>query len=492
MNLHRRASWVVVCVLAGPGSASHAQVPASATTEHIERSFELERVLIDSEQGLTADEAGRLARQRSPQIASARASASSARWDAKAQWSGFLPQLQVSAQYKRINLVRNQLFGSFDPGASARAVAGVDDPEARALFEGLFGSFDSSANFTQPVHNYALGATARVPVSDLFLRVYPAHRAASSVAEARAIEVEARAATVELTAREAFYMHARAVATQRVAEQALKQAEAQAAQAQLFVEAGTAAPVDLTTATARVEAMRSSLARTRGAVAVARSRLSTLTGIGSEEATRIREPVTTLPEPLGDALEALLARALRDRPELRAMRKTVGASARLAGAERNAALPTLTVDGSALYARPNPRYVPPVKEFRTSWELGATLAWSPNAAVLGYQRGQRADAERERARADLAALEDGVRIEVVQAFEDYLAAAAAARASDAQQRAAEETYRVRLATYRVGAGVQVDLLTSDLALTQARLDRVAAAIDARLALARLRRAVGTP
>src|SRR6185312_11942375 len=129
-------------------------------------------------------------------------------------------------------------------------------------------------------------------------------------------------------------------------------------------------------------------------------------------------------------------------------------------------------------------------KFRGSWEVGGTLSWTPNASVVGYQRTQRAKSELAKSRADLNALEDGVRTEVVQSYEDYKAAAAAAEASQAQQQAAEETYRVRLATYRVGAGVQIDLLTADLALTQARLDRVNAAIDARIALARLARATG--
>jgi outer membrane protein len=200
--------------------------------------------------------------------------------------------------------------------------------------------------------------------------------------------------------------------------------------------------------------------------------------------------VTRLPEAPTDSLENLLGRARDQRPELRALRKLVDANGQLKKSERNAALPTLSVDGNVIYGRPNPRYIPPNDDFRTSWEVGATLAWSPNGAVIGYQRAQRAGAEIERARADLLALEDSVRMELVQAYEDYKAADAAARASEAQQKAAEETYRVRSATYRVGAGVQIDLLTADFALTQARLDYVNAVLDARIALARLRRAVG--
>jgi outer membrane protein len=459
---------------ASPVKAS-AAVDSAALVEgsgQSEVSFDLEHALVSSDRGLTSDDAGKRARERAPQIASAQAAADGAAWDEKNQSSAFYPQVTLSAQYKRINEVKNELFSPRD---------GAPNP---------FGNIDPDAfgDFTQPVNNYTLAATARWPVSDLFFRVLPAYKASKQLSEARSIEVEARAASAELTAREAFYAHARALATLLVAEQALKQAEAQAAQAKLFVDAGTAAPVDLMTATARVESMRSAMARGRGAVAITRNTLAVLMGISVDQVTGIREPVTSLPEAPGAPVEDLLKRGLEQRPELRAMRKMVGVSEQQRVAERNAALPVLSLEGGALRANPNPRYVPPLQKFRNSWEVGATVAWTPNSALTGYRRSQRLATDVERARADLLALEDGVRIEVVQSYEDYRAAAAAAQSSEAQQRAAEETYRVRLATYRVGAGVQIDLLAADLALTQARLDHANSVLDARIALARLARA----
>jgi len=474
-------------------AAPVASAPAASEGES-DISFDLQSALITPDRGFTADEAGRRARERSPQIAAAQASARSAEWDVKAQWSAFLPQLQVSAQYKRINRVTSKVTVVDPQEGDPRwlRVAEIQDPAVRDVFGALLDSFSSdSFNFAQPQNNYALSAGARIPVSDMFLRVFPSYKAAEHIAEARAIEVESRRAAVDLQAREAFYMYARALAMQLVAEQGLKQAQAQATQAKLFVDAGTAAPVDLMTATARVAAMQSALERAKGGSAIARDRLATLTGVPTSEVTNIREPVTALPEAPTGSLDELLTQARDRRPELRAMRKMIDANDHLRSSERNAALPTLSLDGNVLRANPNPRYIPPVTEFRTSWEVGATLAWSPNNSLVGYQRSQRAAAELERARADLAALEDGLRMELVQAYEDYKAADAAARASESQQSAAEETYRVRSATYRVGAGVQIDLLTADLALTQARLDFVNAVLDARIALARLRRATGS-
>ncbi|HEY6878485.1 MAG TPA: TolC family protein [Polyangiales bacterium] len=474
-----------ICLAA---ASAHAQATPEAGTE----SFDLEGALLSSDaRAFTADEAGQRARARSPQIASSEAAADSAHADSEVQWSQFLPTLTGQAGYIRYSKV-NTSFGRFDPAA----LQGLS-PDEQMLFArfagALFGSQGgSSPRFTTPPNNYQLGANLRYPVSDIFFRVWPAYKATKNVAAAREIEIESKRASVDLTAREAFYAHARALATMVVAEQALKQAEAQAQQAKLFVDAGTAAPVDLMTATARVESMRSGLARAKGVVAVTRNTLATYTGVKTSEVVGIKEPVTSLPDAPKADIDALLASGLERRPELRAIRKLVDANTQQQSAERAAALPSLSLDGTVLYANPNPRYIPIVKEFKTTWQVGATISWSPNNVLIGHHRGKKYAAETEKALADLAALEDAVRIEVVQAFEDYQAADAAARASEAQQRAAEETYRVRLATYRVGAGVQIDLLAADLALTQARLDYVNAVIDARTSLARLARATGEP
>lgn len=436
------------------------------------------RSAVVSDTGLTADEAAQRARARAPQIASAQATATSAYWDSRQQLSGFVPQIRMYAQYKRINYVDNS-FNLFPDPAS------ITDPVLREFIEDL--TPDDEPTFTQPVHNYLLGATASIPVSDMLLRVWPAYEASKNISSARKWQIESSVQEVELRAREAYYSYALSLANRAVFDQSVKQAEAQRDQIQLFVDAGTAAPVDLMTAVSRYEAARSALARSEGGVAVARNRLATLMGVPSAQVTTISEPISELPQGPSESGEDLVRRGIERRPELKALRELVNAGDLQKKAERGSALPQLSVDGSALYANPNPRYIPPLARFRPTWEVGATLAWTPQTSLIGYQRTQRADAEVARARADVMTLEDGVRMEVIQAYEDYKAADAAAQASRAQLEAADEAYRVRLAMYRVGAGVVIDLLQADLRSTEARLGLANAVIDARVALARLSR-----
>lgn len=444
--------------------------------------FDLDRALVSDGPGLTSAQVAKLAVEHSAQITSAEAQAESARWDAKAAWVNFLPSLQVFGQYKRISKVDNNL--SFGPTQEQIAML---DPQFQNLVSQLFGG-GGGASFTQPLNNWSTGATLRVPASDIFLRIWPAYEASSNIAEARAIQTETTRTQVAAQAREAFYGYARALAFRAVQDQSFKQQDVQARQVKLFVDAGTAAPVELMLATARLEQARGQLARADGLVAITRTILATVTGLKKEEIAAIAEPVTDLPSPPSQTEEQLVARAFEQRAELRALRKVADASGLFEKAEKHAAWPQLVLEGNTLYANPNPRYIPPETEFHNTWDVSATLVWTPNQAISAHAKGKGAEANLAKARADLLALQDAVRIEVVQAYEDYKAADAAARSAEAARTAAEEAYRVRMEMYRVGAGIVSDLVDADLQVTQARLAHINAVLDARTALVRLDRA----
>jgi outer membrane protein len=476
-------------VLAQP--APEKRPPARADAAPAE-AFDIERAIVSDTGGLTADEAAKRARARAPQIQSAEAASAAAEWEAKSAWVGFIPQLSLFAQYKRISEVRNSLGGT-DPDAAARlaaAVAAIPDPATRNAFGALGDSLSAGfgdANFTQPLNNYALGAGLKIPVSTMLLQTLPQHEAAKEQIEVRRLQAQSTAEIVELQAREVFYRYAAAVAQRALVEQAVKQSEAQAAQTKLFVDAGTKAPVEHMAATAQLEGLRGELARAEGALAATRNALATLMGVSSAEVQAIGEHVTQLPEAPTQAPEAMVDHAIEHRTELLALRKAVGATRKVQKAQKNAVWPQLNLEGNTLYANPNPRYIPVQEEFNNTWDVSATLSWSPTQAFAGTYAGNKAGADAAKARADLAAMEDSVRIEVIEAFENFKAAAATARAGEAEVKAAEETYRVRLATYKVGAGVMIDLTDAESRLNQARLKYVASAIQARLYLAQLRR-----
>jgi outer membrane protein TolC len=491
-------------------SAAHAQPAAPPPVRRVDKAppappegapievFDLGKALMAESGGLTSDVAASRAQERAPQIASARAAAAASDEDAEIAWAAFLPRVDFLAQYKRVKYVDNSAAFNFSdtlgPLFDAAAAAGI--PIDTESFEALQGS---RGLFNQPRDNYSLSGTVQYPISDVFLRAWPAYKASVGMAEAQATQTEVTQAAVDLSARNAFYEYARALAQQAVDGQALKQAEAQSAQIKLFVDAGTVAPVDLMTATARVQEARAAVANSETRAAITRNNLAVLMGVASSDIAGLGEPVLDPPSAPKNSPEDLVRKASDQRPELRALRKLVAANDYAHTAQRNSALPQIVLSANGLTAQPNPRYVPPnigsgrgpIRDrtnFKESWEVGVGLAWTPNNTLTGVHAGRKAEAQLHKARADLAAQEDTVRMEVVTAYQNYISARSVTEAAESRLKASEEAYRVRLAMYRVGAGVIVDLLQADLTLTLARLQRAAAAINARAALAALRRA----
>jgi outer membrane protein TolC len=479
----KRALGACALALGVVAASARAQVTPSAFVLNAEgdvpaATFDLASALMAPQGGLTAEDVALRVRARAPQLFAARAQAAAARYRAEGAWIQFLPVVELGAHYKHVKRVVNSgVFPAPDLSElppEVQAVAGQLTP--------------SAATFTQPVQQYALSAVLQYPISDVFLRVWPSYRAAVSLQDAADIQTEVVEAAVTWRAQTVFYDYARALAQRAVGQQAVAQAEAQAQQIGAFVEVGKSAPADLLTAQARLEEARSALVHAEARVVTTRHNLATLLGADAWQIGGLAEPVLEPPlAPLENEAQ-LVQRALAQRAELRALHKQVGAGEDVQRAERGSAVPQLVLSASDLYGAPNPRYIPPNTSPRNSWEVGASLVWRINASVTGGYAAHEAGARVAKLRADLAAQEEEVRMDVVSAYQSFQAATAMTRACRARLSAAEEAYRLRLATYRVGAGVIVDLMDADMNVSQARLALASAAISARAALVTLRRA----
>lgn len=441
--------------------------------------------------GLTADDAAARALERAPSVARARAAAMIAQAAADRAFVGVLPRLELSARYTRLSDVRNpNLAGDFDREFIDAAVADVDDSSARLLFRGIFAGLDSF-EFPVILNQYGLRATVSYPVSDLFFTILPAYRATSAIADAQRLQVEAERQTVELQAREAFYSYARARGALLVAEATVVQIESQRRNVQALVEAGVAAPVDLMRMNAQLAAARVGVERARAGVVIAAQALRTLMDVeGDDPLIPIGEDLQQPPPPLEERQDVFMARAREQRAEVRALRLLATGREGLVTAARGERYPRLGLQANYDYANPNNRIIPQQQEWRGTWDVNVILSWSPSDFLTGNASVSRAEAELQQVRADLAALDDMLELEVTQSYSNYEAARAALEAAQVGIEAAEETYRVRLEQMRAGTAVTADLIDAETELTRARLDLLDALIGAQIAQARLVRAVG--
>jgi len=458
--------------------------------------IDLETVLHGQSGGLTAEDAARRAVATAPSLDSARAQLTAAQSGAQRALQAFVPRVELSGRYTRLSeITPPSLFG--DPAVlrqqleQARIVAGmVSDPAAQQLFLANIAGQEAQANFTFPVilDQFALGASLTVPVTDLFLQVWPAYEAADGAARAVRYQIRARASEVAQQAREAFYAYARARGALAIATAAVAAVEMQEDLVEALVRAGTTAHVDLARVQAQVAAAHVAALRTEAGVRIAETAVRTL--LHSEDPVAIGEDLLAPVPPPEASREALVAQALTHRAEPLALRTAIGARGRQIDAAEGSRWPHLVLVGNLTYANPNQRFIPQSSVFRETWDVSAVLTWSPNDFFTGERVADDARAQRGQAEADLRALEDGIGLQVTQAYENLRAAQAAMQAAEAGVAAAEEALEVRTQQYRAGATIITEVILAVNERARAELDLLNAALDARVARAQLDRAIG--
>jgi outer membrane protein len=459
--------------------------------------IDLEAFLRGEGRGLTADEVARAAVSTAPSIESSRAQLDVARAGADRALAAFVPRLEITARYTRLSpIAQPNLFGGADIDAlldqSEMLANEVTDPAAQALFRSQIASQRGQASFTFPVilDQWTLGGSLTIPVTDAFLQIWPAYEAADSAVHAQRHQIRARQSEVAQQAREAFYAYARARGALAVARSAVQAAEAQSELIEVMVRAGTTAQVDLIRVQAQVAAARVAALRAEAGVAI--SAMAVRTIMHAEDTTEIaiaQDLLAGVP-PVTESRDSLIRNAIEHRAEMLALRRLIHARSRQVDAAEGSRWPHLVLAGNVLVANPNQRIFPQTEEFRETWDVSAILSWSPNDVFTGERQADEARALRAQVEADMRTLEDGIRMQVTQAYENLRASVAAIEAARTGVEAADETLRVRTEQFRAGATVVTELVLAVTERARAQLDLIGAALDAHVAYSQLQRATG--
>jgi outer membrane protein TolC len=204
------------------------------------------------------------------------------------------------------------------------------------------------------------------------------------------------------------------------------------------------------------------------------------------------EPLATLAAATGSDMSAgsLIEAARHQRPERRALEDRVEASEARSVAVTAAARPQLAIGGGYDYARPNPRIFPRVDEWRDSFDLTANITWQLWDGGRRRAEYAEATAATRGARSRVAEFDRQVAFEVRRSWLDVDSSRAAVAAAEDGLRSATEARRVVSERFNAGVAINTDVLDAELAVLQAGLDRTRALANARLADARLQRAIG--
>lgn len=277
----------------------------------------------------------------------------------------------------------------------------------------------------------------------------------------------------------------------RVQERNVEVLQTQLRYAQARVEAGTAPEFDRLRAEVAVANAKAPLIRARNEFRLAFEELRRVLGVTTNEPEaqrKIPEFAGTLefkPEKLD--LDAAFAAAQANRPDLWRLARLVAARGEDVDAARAGYFPSLSIYGSGeLRKGPSDRFSDSVDGVRgglqSRWEIGSR-ATAGAAAQAGSLLEQARLAEAE---ARLAA-----EVEVRRAFSAIEQASELAAATQQGVVQGEEAARLAKARFEAGTATQLDLLQAQAELTSVRTSLLRANHGHSVALAQLRKAVGT-
>ena len=316
-------------------------------------------------------------------------------------------------------------------------------------------------------------------------------RAAGAERAAAAFDVEALRRDLRLEVTRAFWAVVTADQTQVVVTHALDATDAHVRELRARLEQGLIPPNEVLSAEAQRSRQQLLAIEARTLRGTAEADLRRLIGDDSRIPIEVAAPLTPPAVPAsGDSAAAQEDEARRGREERRALASRVDAARSREAAAAAGARPQVGVAAGYDYARPNPRIFPRQEAWQDSWDVSVNLSWS-------LWDGGRRDAERAEAAAATRALaaraaefDRQLTLEVQQRRLEIDSTTAAIAAAEDGVRAAVEARRVVGERFAAGVATSTDVLDADTAVLQAELDRTRAIANARLAAARLDRAIG--
>lgn len=187
-------------------------------------------------------------------------------------------------------------------------------------------------------------------------------------------------------------------------------------------------------------------------------------------------------------LKGTIEKALQNRPELKRLEKEFKAGRRDVWSARSEFLPD--VKAFAAYEEGTSPFGRSTWVTDEGWEAGVRGQWNFFNGFSSHGRIRQAKAGRTLSQIELEEARLVVEIEARRAHSSLVESMALVKASEKVVEQAEESLRLAQARFDSGAATQLDVLDSQVALTDARTNKIQALFQFNVALARQRRAAG--
>jgi outer membrane protein len=317
-------------------------------------------------------------------------------------------------------------------------------------------------------------------------------RAAQLGDQYAALGFQRTVADTVLEVRRAFYGILLAQQQVVVRQQSVKLLEQQLEDTRHRFDVGAVPKFNVLRAEVELANAKPPLIRAQNSLRLAREALVKLLAIDApaqQEFTSIRFAGELGYQPRAWELPAALNLALTRRPELQQSDKLVRAANEEIKIAQAGYHPEISIFGN--YGIADSIFGNELDRTVRGWQAGAQASWPIFDGLLAHGKVTQARAKRSQAELDRADTRRGIELEVRQAYSDFLQAEELVQAQKKTVEEAEESLRLAEARFRAGTGTQLDVLSAQTALTEARSNEIQALYDHNVAVATLERATGS-
>lgn len=257
-------------------------------------------------------------------------------------------------------------------------------------------------------------------------------------------------------------------------------------------DAGTVPRFNVLRAEVAVANARPALIRARNNHRIAKNNLAQLLGYDLPREVWENIPLqltdTLAVTPFNIKLPDAIAQALEKRTELGALRKAEKLRQEDIVSARSGRLPSL--QGYAGWGWRNSSLDNDLTHDVDGWQVGVQMNWYIFDGFATRGKVAQAKAAHEKSLVELDDTGSKVELEVRTAYSTFIQAGEVLESQKKVQEQAEEALRLAKSRAEAGTGTQLDVLSAETALTEARTTQVQAQYDYAVAVAKLERAIG--
>jgi outer membrane protein TolC len=401
---------------------------------------------------LTIDDAIKIALQKNQDLASARLEVEKARAQVNQAIGTALPSLSLTGTYTRALKKPVFFLPDFEDLNSGRTIA---------VEIGSDHSLDMTLSAQQILFNSAVftGVGAAQIYQD----------AAKEMYRARQLETVTKV-------RKAFYGVLLANEVAEMMRQNLKNAEDNLKNVQLMKNQGIVSEYDELRASVGVDNLRPAVIQAENNYALAIDGLRVTMGVGPTEHYDVQGSLSFAPVDAGIVNEAMHT-VLQNNPSLGAMRHQVDVNRAFVNIERSNYLPTLAAFGNYQYQTAQNDLKISTRDFIGSSIVGLRLSVNLFEGLQTNAKVDQAKVEVRKSEEQLSSVENNLRTAVHSVVLQLEQSQKRIQAQERTVEQAERGYKIATTRFTSGSGTQLEVNDAQLALTQAKVNRMQAIYD---------------